>query len=129
MKASSNKYKTTHEYNFELKPEHIENPNPVSITVQNESLSVREIFERFTRGLPNNDIRQGTYGEEDIDGVDLEKLQKADLIEQQEAVETVFANEAEKAKQKRKKDLEKQTPETEPAKPPETEEPGTEEKT
>lgn len=63
------KFKTN--YNTHLFPIRGENLDPVSITVPDESYSLREIVERFRREYPSHMLRMGYYdGEEDYDNFD-----------------------------------------------------------
>ncbi|WNK13149.1 MAG: hypothetical protein [Microvirus sp.] len=114
MKKTSTMKKPTirSRYNFELKGNEGEFYTGKSLTINDDTMSIRELLERYTRGqeLP---IRPGTYGddeneEDDMEGLDLEKFGRADINEKfrihKDQVERV--NQAKKAIKERKEHLE-----------------------
>lgn len=81
------------------------------IVVPDQSLSLEEILQRFTRGEPLDILMDGEYDDES--DIDLEKLQKADLVDKNDYIEYL--------KNVQKRFLEQKEPEPvkEPVKPPE----------
>lgn len=79
-----NKYKIKNSNNAKEFPTQKEDYFSPSLTVPDESLSIRQIMQRYARGLPLNTKVPQYYGE-DTDGIyDLRKL---DLSEQAEYLE------------------------------------------
>lgn len=78
---------------FKLPKGYGEKPIGVSETVPDESLTVRQILDRYSRGLPTGS-RQPTFDSEaTLDSEDLEKIKTMDLYEQEE-YRTALANRA-----------------------------------
>lgn len=86
----------------------METPKGISFTVPNEHLDLKEMAQRYRRtGVaidPRGSMRHGVYGDDDLDGDDLEKISRADIIDQVENLvyrkalaEQEKAQEAEKA--------------------------------
>lgn len=64
----------------------------VDQVVPDQSLSLKQILDRFTRGEPVPVGRETTYGsegEEDVLDYDLEKLKHSDLTEREEVIESL----------------------------------------
>lgn len=77
---------------FRLEKHHCETPTGVSLTVPDESYSIREILEKFTTGIDLRQqlARQPQYDSgASLDSEDLEKVQHLDLYEQQEQLENL----------------------------------------
>lgn len=70
------------------------------IVVPNQSMSLQEILERFTRGEPLNIGRDVQYHESDDD---LEKLQTKDLVDKAEYVEKMKQTQKDFEKQERRR--------------------------
>lgn len=65
----------------------MEHPSPISETVPDESMSMREIMARYTRGMRIDATlqREGSFDSgADFDSPDLEKLRDMDLVEKDE---------------------------------------------
>lgn len=63
------------------------NPFP-SKTIQNEAFTIRQIYEKYTRGLDLGITRQGIFEEDsDHDDYDKEKLSHLDLAEREELMQ------------------------------------------
>lgn len=75
-------------YEFQLLDTDCEHDkDPVSVTVPDETMSIREIMTRFVRGMPlgGNVMRDGKYEEHsDFDSPDLEKVRDMDFVERDE---------------------------------------------
>jgi len=71
---------------FELLPQHMEDyTGCVSETVPNDAYSIKDILEKFTRGMDPGVTRQpGGDSGVSFDSPDLEKLRNADLYEKEE---------------------------------------------
>lgn len=71
---------------FELQSSDKEPGGGLSITVPDESLSVRQLIERFTRGQSSGvGVREGYFDEgSDFDSPDMQKLDHMDLIDRDE---------------------------------------------
>lgn len=85
-----------------------------SLTVQDDTMSIKEILDRYTRGI-EPPIRGGEFLEnDDHDDIDLEKLSRADVTEKftvhKAQVEKVI--EAKKKVEKAKKEKKDETPKT-----------------
>ncbi|QGF19325.1 hypothetical protein [Antarctic microvirus CAA_003_V_9] len=75
-----NNNKMQHTQNFKFKPEHMEHPTGVSLTLPDQSMSVKTIYDRFARGQSINQKEYtGGFFEEEIPN-----LKKLDLVELQE---------------------------------------------
>lgn len=74
---------------FQLRPSDKEVGGGVSMTVPDESLSVRNIIDRFTRGQGSGvAVREGYYDPSpDLDSPDIDKLDHMDLIDRDEFAE------------------------------------------
>lgn len=71
--------------NFVLLPEHCEHPDPVSVTVPDESYSIRDLLEKFSRGVDPGVMRSPSYDSDaSHESVDLEKLRDSDLVDREE---------------------------------------------
>lgn len=85
-----------------------------SLTVQDDTISIKDILERYTRGI-EPPVRGGEFLEnDDHDDIDLEKLGRADITEKftvhREQAEKVI--EAKKKVAKAKKEKKDETPKT-----------------
>lgn len=72
---------------WRLKAEHCETPKGESMTVPDETLTIREIVEKHIRGqrIADTLMRTPVYNESsDFDDDDMEKLRDSDLYEQEE---------------------------------------------
>lgn len=58
----------------------------IVITVPDQSMSLQEILERFTRGESLPIEHEGSEGETDL-GFDLEKMRSVDLVDRQEFID------------------------------------------
>lgn len=76
-----------------LGAQHLEHPVGISRTVPDETLSVKEIMQKFVRGMPQvagGLVREGSWRDEkdiDIDDFDLEEIERMDIVERQELAE------------------------------------------
>lgn len=103
-------------WNFKLLDSFKETPVGVTLTVPDETMSVRELLERFISGqrIPDNLFRNGVYDESaDFDTDDVEKLRGADFAEQDEVIARLKAGDVVRKKvidddQKRRKDISRQ---------------------
>lgn len=103
-----------------------------SYTVPDQSLSIKEIVERYVRGLPVDVVqRQGVYA--DNEDVDLEKLSRMDFADKAAYAEDMRReaaqkqselDEAEAAKEKERIEAEKRERQQAPPTPPPTEKGG-----
>lgn len=76
-----------------------------SATVPDQTLPLREIVKRYTRGVPLPQVAGGYFDEEDSDGVDIRTLDISEVDEMvKKARETVKENEGKKAKHKKQKE-------------------------
>lgn len=72
-------------YKFVLTKKDMETPKGVSLTVQDDSYSVRDLYEKFTLGLDLGVERNAYYGDDqDHDDQDESKLAGLDLAERHE---------------------------------------------
>lgn len=71
---------------FVLEPRDMEKGGGKSLTVQDDSFTVRELLERHTTGMELSVTKAPIYGEADaeLDGLDLEKVKQLDLFDRQE---------------------------------------------
>lgn len=72
---------------WKLKPEYCETPVGESLTVPDETLTIREIVEKHVRGqrIADTLMRTPVYNESaDFDDEDIEKLRDSDLYEREE---------------------------------------------
>lgn len=76
-----------------------------SATVPDQTLSLREIVKRYTRGVPLPMVAGGYFDEEENDGVDIRTM---DIVEVDEMVkaarEKINDNESKKASRKKQKE-------------------------
>lgn len=79
---NTNKIKFRTQYNRELTPSNSEKIDPVSITIQNDTYSLRDIIEKFSKEYPKHLLRQGYYdGDENYDEIDPTRSPDFDLSE------------------------------------------------
>lgn len=73
--------------NFVLRPADVEHSYGQSLTVQDDTVSLKTLVEQYTKGgmVPGN-IKEGSFPLEDamLDDVDLEKYRQLDLFDQSE---------------------------------------------
>lgn len=64
----------------------METPVGLSMAVPNEHLDLKQMAEKYRRtGVamdPRGSMRSGVYGDDDLDGDDLEKISQSDIIDQ-----------------------------------------------
>lgn len=82
---------------------HAETNTGVSETVPNEAMTIRQIFDRFRKGMPlGAQERQGSFtsdgSDHDFDAPDLDKLKESDFVERDEFQEKLMQEIAEKQK-------------------------------
>lgn len=73
--------------NFAMRESDFEKVNPVSVTVPDESMTIKQIVDRFTKGqtMPIGDVKDPSYVPDvDFDSEDLEKVKDMDLHDLQE---------------------------------------------
>lgn len=73
-------------HQFRLKPEHMEHPTGVSMTVPDETLTIRQILEKHVRGMKIAEelYKQPMYDSgADFDSEDLESVSRIDLFERE----------------------------------------------
>lgn len=76
-----------------------------SATVPDQTMSLREIVRRYTRGVPLPVVAGGYFDEEESEGIDLRTLDISEVDEMvKKARETVKENEGKKAKHKKQKE-------------------------
>jgi len=75
-------------------------PYPKKQVVPNQSMSLREILERFTRGEPLEIGKDASYDEGEDD---LEKVAKSDLVDRAEFVEKLKFTQKQYEKEERKR--------------------------
>lgn len=77
-----------HTWEFKLGPRDCERTTGLSMAVPNEHLDLAQMAERYRRtGTaidPRGSMRAGVYGDDDLDGDDLEKVSQSDIIDQVE---------------------------------------------
>lgn len=90
-----------------------------SLTVQDDTMSIKDILDRYTRGI-EPPVRAGEFlDNDDHDDIDLEKLGRADVTEKfsihKEQVEKVIEakKRVKQAREKREKEEKDKTPKTE----------------
>jgi len=86
--------------NFILTTADVEAGGGVSMTVPDEAMSIRDILDRFSRGMDPSVSREGVYSPDSVDDdfPDLEKLRDSDLVDREEYSQTLSsANERTKA--------------------------------
>lgn len=104
----TSRYRRT--WDFVLQASDMETPVGLSMAVPNEHLDLKQMAEKYRRtGVamdPRGSMRSGVYGDDDLDGDDLEKISQSDIIDQVEHLhyrrslaEQEKAQNAEKAKQ------------------------------
>ncbi|WNK13216.1 MAG: hypothetical protein [Microvirus sp.] len=70
---------------YRLTRKDMETPRGVSLTVQDDAYTVRDLYDKFTRGIDMGLDRSVSWSEDpDHDDHDLEKLPGHDLVERQE---------------------------------------------
>lgn len=83
------RYRSTWE--FRLKESDQEIPRGLSMSVPNEHLDLKDMAEKYRRtGVaqdPRGSMRRGEYGDDDLDGDDLEKISRMDIADQVEHLE------------------------------------------
>lgn len=90
-------------YKFRLNESDMETPKGVSLTVQDDSYSIKDIYEKFTNGLDLGIERNAYFNEDaDHDDPDESKIQGMDLADRQDLLEET------KARARRNLDLLKQ---------------------
>lgn len=82
---SSLRKKLIAQHEFVLLPSHMEHPVGVSCTVPDESYSIKDLLEKFSRGMDPGVSKQGIYDSgANFDSPDLEKLKSEDLFDREE---------------------------------------------
>ena len=86
--------------------------NEPSLTIPDQTMSMRTIMERYAKGLPITNVKTPIYDEENVSsGVDLRKLDLVDIqemgMEHKKTISDYKTSEARKLKQKQNDDLEK----------------------
>lgn len=112
--------------NFELRDSDMEQNNGVGQTIEDDTYTIKELLERFTRGQIPNIQKQGVYDDEpDHESEDLSSLVRKDIHEQHTYVVDTFNKQKqsiEKLKSHSKKYKESEESPT-PAEPEQLEEP------
>lgn len=77
--------------NFVLSQRHIEHPKGISMTVPDETLSIKEILQRFVRGQPLDIHMRPTFNipDSDFDSIDYGEASRLELAERSELLEAV----------------------------------------
>lgn len=77
--------------NFVLSQGHLEHPKGISMTVPDETLSIKEILQRFVRGQPLDIHFRPTFNidESDFDSVDYMEAASLELAERSELLESL----------------------------------------
>lgn len=85
MEKTKKKFIISNEYRFD-KTKHVEKVEGTSMTVPSETLTIRQIMERFSRGLPvSGSVQEPQYDSlATLDSDDIEKLSHMDLFEREE---------------------------------------------
>lgn len=71
-------YKIKHALNAHEFPKKHESSSKPSMTIPDQSLSIRELYDRFQSGLPLQGVKDAVYYGEDDDFPDLAKMDLAD---------------------------------------------------
>lgn len=103
------KVKLKHSLNADSFPKKVEITEGPSMTIPDQSMSVREILDRFSKGLPLSGARTPLYYGEDDDFPDFERM---DLSERETYIKGV-KEELESLKQKRNAEIDKERREKE----------------
>jgi hypothetical protein len=75
--------------------------NEPSLTIPDQSMSVRELLQRFANGLPLGGVKEQIYEGEDGDGIDPRRLDLADRQELEIAARQELAEIEERLKTKK----------------------------
>lgn len=106
----TNKPKLRNRYGFTLRKEDMEATRGKSLTIQDDSFTIKEILEKFTRGIDPMISKVGHYPDEepDFDDEDLEQFNKLEFSEQREIMSDTseLGKKARKTIEKVKKDQE-----------------------
>ncbi|AXH73437.1 MAG: hypothetical protein [Microviridae sp.] len=87
---TKSKTKLRSRYGFELQKKDMETPKGVSVTVPDDSYSVRELLDRHQKGLAFGIQRLGQFDDiddEDFDALDMNDLQNQEMYEKSEIME------------------------------------------
>lgn len=71
-------------WNFKLEDHHVEEPKGKSMTVPEQTHSIRDILEKFSQGINLGYVREAIFEEQSIDGIDYEHVARMDIFEQEE---------------------------------------------
>lgn len=94
--------------NFKLRVSDVERPSGRSMTVQDDSYTVKEILEKFSVGEISGLFQEPSFQEEaSHDSIDLRKVAASDLVDRLELLEEVKERQAE-ATRKNKERLEEE---------------------
>lgn len=97
------KFKYNGYHHFELLARHGEINNEPSLTIQDDSYTIKEIMEKFTvSGKPDIGLFQDHEGELNHDALDLRQVTNMDLVDRDELM-THFVNRQNEAKAKLEK--------------------------
>lgn len=66
---------------FKLGLEDIEQPKGVSMTVANETYTIRELLEKHGQGIMPDVQRNPVYLDGDIDSLDIDKVHRQDIVD------------------------------------------------
>jgi len=81
---------------FVLLPEHMEHPDPISVTVPDESYTIRQLLDKFSRGIDPGVSRTPQFDPNPThDSTDLQQLVNADLFEREEYAQSLSKTNAE----------------------------------
>lgn len=107
------------QFNSHEFPKNHEINNSPTMTIPDQTMSMRELVQRYTRGLPL-DQKTPVYvtDEENIDDLDMVDFKRLDLSERQEIREK-YANELEEIQNRQKQQKPKKQPKNEPEQQPE----------
>lgn len=95
------KYKT--QDNADLYPKVYDKIDPISITIPNETYSLREIVEKFSKSYPTNLQRNGYYDDtEDFDDIDVTRQPDFDLVDAMELKNALKQKTVQKIKKEQK---------------------------
>lgn len=76
-------------FNFEFKPREL---NDISLTIPDETMSIKEILIRYAKGLPIGGINQNPIYDENSNGINLKTLDLVDLQELQRDNQEMIRN-------------------------------------
>lgn len=87
-KQTEQKPRLRNRYDFKLKDTDMEYTKGKSLTVQDDSFTIKEILEKYTRGIDPMITKLGHFPDEepDEDDMDLEKFNRLEIGEQNEIV-------------------------------------------